>query len=114
VFGLGNKTYEHYNDIGIYFDKRLEELGGERAFELGMGDDDGNLEEDFMRWREAFWPAVAAKFGWEATETDGSERQYRLEIVDSTVNQFKGEVGRHCLLFLGRSIRRTLTWRLSL
>uniref|UniRef100_A0A914VWA6 NADPH--cytochrome P450 reductase n=1 Tax=Plectus sambesii TaxID=2011161 RepID=A0A914VWA6_9BILA len=94
VFGLGNKTYEHYNEVGIYFDKRLEELGAERVFELGMGDDDGNLEEDFMRWREAFWPAVAAKFGWEANETDGSERQYRLEIVEGDVAHFKGEVGR--------------------
>lgn len=40
VFGLGNKTYEHYNAMGIYVDKRLEELGGERIFELGLGDDD--------------------------------------------------------------------------
>ena len=40
VFGLGNKTYEHYNSMGIFVDKRLEELGGERVFELGLGDDD--------------------------------------------------------------------------
>jgi NADPH-ferrihemoprotein reductase len=97
VFGLGNKTYEHYNDIGIYFDKRLEELGAERAFELGMGDDDGNLEEDFMRWREGFWPAVAQIFNWEVSNENGSERQYRLELFpDPTVvvNVFKGELGR--------------------
>ena len=41
VFGLGNKTYEHYNEMGTYVDKRLEELGAERIFELGLGDDDG-------------------------------------------------------------------------
>lgn len=40
VFGLGNKTYEHYNKVAIYVDKRLEELGGSRVFELGLGDDD--------------------------------------------------------------------------
>lgn len=40
VFGLGNKTYEHYNKVAIYVDKRLEELGGTRVFELGLGDDD--------------------------------------------------------------------------
>lgn len=40
VFGLGNKTYEHYNSVAIYMDKRLEELGATRVHELGLGDDD--------------------------------------------------------------------------
>ena len=40
VFGLGNKTYEHYNKMAIYVDKRLEELGATRVFECGLGDDD--------------------------------------------------------------------------
>ena len=43
VFGLGNKTYEHYNIIGRYVDKRLEQLGAERICELGEGDDDSKL-----------------------------------------------------------------------
>ena len=41
VFGLGNKTYEYYNEIGKYFDKRLEKLNGSRLVPLGLGDDDG-------------------------------------------------------------------------
>lgn len=41
VFGLGNKTYEHYNAVGKYVDKRLSDLGGVRVCELGLGDDDG-------------------------------------------------------------------------
>ncbi|MGH0176344.1 UNVERIFIED_CONTAM: hypothetical protein FKN15_072451 [Acipenser sinensis] len=67
VFGLGNKTYEHYNAMGKYVDKRLQQLGAKRIFDLGMGDDDGNLEEDFVSWREQFWPAVCEHFGVEAT-----------------------------------------------
>ena len=43
MFGLGNKTYEHYNEIGIYFDKRLTELNGKRLMELGLGDDDSKF-----------------------------------------------------------------------
>ncbi|EAA06484.5 AGAP000500-PC [Anopheles gambiae str. PEST] len=35
VFGLGNKTYEHYNKVGIYVDKRLEELGANRLHKAG-------------------------------------------------------------------------------
>ncbi len=41
MFGLGNKTYEHFNAMGKFVDTKLEELGGERVFEVGMGDDDG-------------------------------------------------------------------------
>ncbi len=40
VFGLGNKTYEHFNAMAKYCDKRLGELGGTRVVEAGMGDDD--------------------------------------------------------------------------
>ncbi|VDK49201.1 unnamed protein product [Anisakis simplex] len=96
VFGLGNKTYEHYNEMGKYFDRRLEELGAKRVHELGLGDDDGNLEEDFMRWREGFWPAVVQSFGWQISEEAGCERQYRFEVVDNPSNTtlFCGEYGR--------------------
>ena len=40
VFGLGNKTYEHYNAMGREVDKFLEKNGAERIFERGEGDDD--------------------------------------------------------------------------
>ncbi|XP_015223145.1 NADPH--cytochrome P450 reductase isoform X2 [Lepisosteus oculatus] len=96
VFGLGNKTYEHYNAMGKYVDKRLEELGAQRIFDLGMGDDDGNLEEDFVSWREQFWPAVCEHFGVEATGEESSIRQYEL-VVHTDVNMNKvytGEMGR--------------------
>ncbi|XP_052433109.1 P450 (cytochrome) oxidoreductase b isoform X3 [Carassius gibelio] len=96
VFALGNKTYEHYNAMGKYVDQRLSELGAQRIFDLGMGDDDGNLEEDFVSWREQFWPAVCEHFGVEATGEESSIRQYELK-VHSDVNMNKvytGELGR--------------------
>ncbi|MGH0136114.1 UNVERIFIED_CONTAM: hypothetical protein FKN15_010896 [Acipenser sinensis] len=96
VFGLGNKTYEHYNSMGKYVDKRLQQLGAKRIFDLGMGDDDGNLEEDFVSWREQFWPAVCEHFGVEATGDESSIRQYEL-VVHTDINMNKvytGEMGR--------------------
>ena len=40
VFGLGNKTYEHYNTVGTYVDDIMDKFGGSRLLELGLGDDD--------------------------------------------------------------------------
>ncbi|XP_051891119.1 NADPH--cytochrome P450 reductase-like [Pristis pectinata] len=96
VFGLGNKTYEHFNAMGKYVNKRMEQLGAERIFELGLGDDDGNLEEDFIMWREQFWPAVCQYFGVEATGDDSSIRQYEL-VLHNDINMnnvYTGEMGR--------------------
>ncbi|XP_073673826.1 P450 (cytochrome) oxidoreductase b isoform X1 [Garra rufa] len=96
VFALGNKTYEHYNAMGKYVDKRMAELGAQRIFDLGMGDDDGNLEDDFVSWREQFWPAVCEHFGVEATGEESSIRQYELKVhTDLNMNKiYTGELGR--------------------
>ncbi|CAF0969736.1 unnamed protein product [Brachionus calyciflorus] len=96
VFGLGNKTYEHYNEIGKYFDKRLEELNGSRLIPLGLGDDDVNIEEDFVTWMDKFWPIVCEYYGISASEQDISMRQYKLLNIDDVPEEkiFKGEVHR--------------------
>uniref|UniRef100_A0A1I7TWM0 NADPH--hemoprotein reductase n=1 Tax=Caenorhabditis tropicalis TaxID=1561998 RepID=A0A1I7TWM0_9PELO len=94
VFGLGNKTYEHFNEIGKQMDQQLEKLGAKRIFQMGLGDDDANLEEDFMIWREAFLPKVAEEFGWELNTEAETMRQYQMEPVEEGKALFKGEFGR--------------------
>lgn len=96
VFGLGNKTYEHYNQVAIYVDKRLEELGATRVYDLGLGDDDANIEDDFITWKDKFWPAVCDNFGIESTGEDVSMRQYRLvEYKDDLPERiYTGEMAR--------------------
>ncbi|XP_060529612.1 NADPH--cytochrome P450 reductase isoform X2 [Cylas formicarius] len=95
VFGLGNKTYEHYNEVAIYMDKRLEELGATRVFELGLGDDDANIEDDFITWKDKFWPAVCEHFGIDSTAEDINIRQYRLEEYDDAPDRvYTGEMAR--------------------
>ncbi|KAF1760285.1 hypothetical protein GCK72_008532 [Caenorhabditis remanei] len=94
VFGLGNKTYEHFNEIGKQMDQQLEKLGAKRIFHMGLGDDDANLEEDFMIWREAFLPKVAEEFGWELNTEAETMRQYQMEPVEEGKALFKGEFGR--------------------
>nr|CAD7429097.1 unnamed protein product [Timema monikensis] len=96
VFGLGNKTYEHYNEVAKYVDKRMEELGATRVFELGLGDDDANIEEDFITWKDRFWPAVCEFFGIESTGEDVSVRQYKLTEHEEVNHDrvYTGEVAR--------------------
>ena len=82
VFGLGNKTYEKYNSMGTYFDKRLSELGANRLYPLGLGDDDANIEEDFVTWKEQMWPVVCPLLGVSADAQDLHARQFILSTPD--------------------------------
>jgi len=65
VFGLGNKTYPEYNVIGKQIDKRMEELGATRIHTLGLGNDDQNIEDDFLVWKKGFAPVICKEFGLE-------------------------------------------------
>ncbi|CAF0746438.1 unnamed protein product [Didymodactylos carnosus] len=95
VFGLGNKTYEYYNAVGKYVDRRLSELGAVRVAELGMGDDDGNIEDDFIAWSAVFWKNVCQKYRLVRDTDESTMRQYKL-IKDIFPQEtiFTGEVGR--------------------
>jgi NADPH-ferrihemoprotein reductase len=65
VFGLGNKTYEHYNVIGRRVDAALTAMGAVRIGERGEGDDDKSMEEDYLEWKDGMWEAFAAAMGVE-------------------------------------------------
>ena len=98
VFGLGNSTYEHFNAMGKIVDKKLEDMGGKRVHTLGIGDDDVNIEEDFVKWKEAFWTSVCEEFGLESLGDDFSMRQYEATILQDgdykPERVFTGEVAR--------------------
>lgn len=63
VFALGNRQYEHFCSVGRRVDHRLNELGATRLVELGEGDDDGSLEDDFSSWKSNFWARTKQTFG---------------------------------------------------
>ena len=62
VFALGNRQYRYFCAVGKKIDRVLGEMGGERLLPLGIGDDDGTLEEDWEAWRAQFWAAARIKF----------------------------------------------------
>jgi NADPH-ferrihemoprotein reductase len=62
VFGLGNRQYDHYNAMGIFFDEAFDRLGGNRITKIGMGDDDNDLEADFETWKDNLWTQLKRKY----------------------------------------------------
>jgi NADPH-ferrihemoprotein reductase len=62
VFALGNKQYDHYNAMGVFFDEAFDKLGGNRIMKIGTGDDDNDLEGDFETWKDKFWTQLKRKY----------------------------------------------------
>lgn len=62
AFGLGNKTYEHFNAVIHKVSQTLDALGASRIGPVGEGDDGaGTMEDDFLTWKETMWSALATK-----------------------------------------------------
>lgn len=96
MFGLGNKTYEHYNKTGKVVDKKLAELGGIRIHPLGLGDDDGNIEEDFITWKDLMWNSVCEHYNLESLGEEVVTRQFELiEHKETPEKVYTGEPSRY-------------------
>ncbi|RKP39167.1 hypothetical protein BJ085DRAFT_41672 [Dimargaris cristalligena] len=80
AFGLGNSTYEMFNQVGRLLDKQLLRLGAQRLHILGEGDDDRSLEEDFIAWKDDLWPHVCQHLGVDMDAT-GSAAQVATYTV---------------------------------
>ncbi|GAA5800589.1 hypothetical protein HPULCUR_006025 [Helicostylum pulchrum] len=75
MFGLGNKTYEHYNKVCRKVTKCLTNLGAHLVGEAGEGDDDGSLEEDYLTWKETLWPSFCATLGVDESSAKSGPRE---------------------------------------
>lgn len=65
VFALGNRTYEHFCAMGHKIDQKLSALGATRIGDLGEGDDDKSMEEDYLAWKDGMWEALQKELGFE-------------------------------------------------
>ncbi|KIY45569.1 hypothetical protein FISHEDRAFT_49135 [Fistulina hepatica ATCC 64428] len=82
VFGLGNKTYEHYNLIGRKVDQIFTKMGAVRIGERGEGDDDKSMEEDYLEWKDGMWDAFAEAMNVEEGQ-GGDTADFTVTEVDS-------------------------------
>ena len=60
TFALGNKQYEHFCAMGKWAHAKLSSLGASAVHELGLGDDDDDMEADWEKWREGLWESLGA------------------------------------------------------
>jgi len=73
VMGLGNRQYANFNSCGKQADEWLEKHGGTRVHDLGLGDDDKNIEDDFEQWKSSgLWAALRTACGEAAGPADSS------------------------------------------
>lgn len=63
VFGLGDRQYKQFCQMGVEVDRRMVALGAKRVYGLGCGDAGRNMEEEFDAWRHDLWPAVGHALG---------------------------------------------------
>ncbi|OAC97849.1 hypothetical protein MUCCIDRAFT_31063 [Mucor lusitanicus CBS 277.49] len=75
MFGLGNKTYDQYNEVSRRVNKCLLKLGAHLVGEAGEGDDDGSMEEDYLTWKEKMWPAFCETLGVDESSARSGPRQ---------------------------------------
>lgn len=98
VFGLGNKTYEHYNAIARKMDAELTAMGAVRIGERGEGDDDRSMEEDYLEWKDGMWEAFAQAMGVEEGQGGDSADFVVSELEDYTPEKvYLGELSARAL-----------------
>lgn len=121
VFGLGNTQYEHYNTIGRNVDEACRKLGGDQILEIGLGDDDKNIRQDFDDWKAKLWPSLGAKLGIDggskaaAADTDAYKYSFVFhgpksvaDAAGEVVSSSSLESARHQSALLPLSVSRNL------
>lgn len=59
VFGLGDTSYELFNEMGKNMDEWFEKLGGERLKEMKAANAETfTTEEDFNNWKSDLWQTI--------------------------------------------------------
>jgi len=61
VFGCGSQQYPDFNQAARDLDSLFEQNGATRMIDVGLGDDDGDIESDFHEWLETLNAPICEK-----------------------------------------------------
>ena len=86
VFALGSTEYEHFAAAGKLVDSKLSRVGAHRIAELGLGDDNQDIEGDFEAYKtNVLWPTLEQRYvgQFENNRSKTSDTLVATEIVKS-------------------------------
>ncbi|PVU86109.1 hypothetical protein BB559_006671, partial [Furculomyces boomerangus] len=87
AFGLGNTTYEHFNSHVKQVSKRLQSLGATLVGEIGLGDDDMDIDEDFENWEAANLPLIGKHIGSTPQSDEDAVTGYHPDTIITEVHE---------------------------
>ena len=59
IFGLGDTSYEQFNEMALFCDRSFAKLGANRIGEIGAGNAETHTtEEDFQKWKQPLWEVL--------------------------------------------------------
>ena len=63
-FGLGDREYfDSYNKFSKFLNKKMLRHGANQFCELGEGDSSGNIDEDFLEWKDKLFDSLIVESG---------------------------------------------------
>ena len=64
MMGLGDTSYEQFNEMAVFSEKSMTKLGAKRIYELGAANQETySTEDDFTKWKENLWQVLFEHFG---------------------------------------------------
>ncbi|KAG6468474.1 hypothetical protein ZIOFF_073162 [Zingiber officinale] len=83
------RFYKWFTEVTVVVNELLHEQGAKHIVQVGLGDDDQGIEDDFSAWRELLWPELDKLFQDE--NEIGASTPYTVAIPEYRVVFVKPE-----------------------
>ena len=85
IFGLGDTSYEQFNEMGRFFDESFEKLGANRLHKMAVGNAETfSTEDDFNKWKEDLWTNIIEHY--QKTENPEEKKKALIRRKSSLIS----------------------------